>query len=147
VRRRLPLILAAVAVFLGVSVLVARYLSTETDERNAVIALVRAEARGDAGAMLDRLDGCRADPACRAQTQRNAARLRRPGEVKVFAYQSGTAYALGTASGLTRIAWGVIDRGLPVVQCVRVRREGNALTGRRVTLQRLSAPIGRESPC
>jgi hypothetical protein len=97
--------------------------------------------------MLQRLDGCRADPACRALTQRNAARLRRPGDVKIFAYQSGTAYALGAASGLTRIAWGIVDHGLPVVQCVRVRREGNALTGRRVTLQRLSAPIGHESPC
>jgi hypothetical protein len=147
VRRRLPLIVAVLAVFLGVSVLVARYLSTETDERTAVIALVRAEARGDAAGMLDRLDGCRADPACRAQTERNAARLRRPGDVKVFAYQSDTAYALGAASGLTRIAWGIVDHGLPVVQCVRVRREGNALTGRRVSLQRLSAPIGRESPC
>jgi hypothetical protein len=147
VRRRLPLIVAVLAVFLGVSVLVGRYLSTETDERNAVIALVRAEARGDAAGMLDRLDGCRADSACRAQTQRNAARLRRPGDVKVLAYRSDTAYALGAASGLTRIAWGIVDHGLPVVQCVRVRREGNALTGRRVSLQRLSAPIGRESPC
>ena len=146
-RRRLPLAIAGVVLFLGLSVPVARYLSTETDERNAVVSLVRAEARGDVRAMLDRLDGCRAVPACRAETERNAARLRRPGDVKVFAYQSDTAYALGAASGLTRIAWGVVDRGLPVVQCVRVRREGNALTGRRVTLQRLSAPIGRESSC
>ena len=146
-RRRLPLIIVALGLFLALSVLVARYLSTETDERTAVISLVSAEARGDARGMLDRLDGCRADPACRAQTQRNAARLRRPGAVKVFAYQSDTAYALGAASGPTRIAWGVVGHGLPVVQCVRVRREGNALTGRRVTLQRLSAPIGRESSC
>ena len=67
--------------------------------------------------------------------------------MKILAYDSKTAYTLGAAEGLTRVAWTVIDNGLPVVQCVDVRRGGNVLTGRTVTLRRLSAPIGRQSPC
>jgi hypothetical protein len=36
----------------------------------------------------------------------------------------------------------------PVVQCVRVRRKGNPLTGRSVTLLRLSAPLAdNEGSC
>src|SRR5947208_3416430 len=97
--------------------------------------------------MLADLDGCVRSPSCRAQVEANAARLRRAGNVKILAYDSKTAYTLGAAEGLTRVAWTVIDNGLPVVQCVDVRRGGNVLTGRTVTLRRLSAPIGRQSPC
>jgi hypothetical protein len=146
-RALLPLLAAGLVVFLGVSFLLARWLTTESRERNAVYALLEDQARGDAGAMLERLDGCEADPACVATTRRNAERLARPGEVKILAYESGTAYALGSAAGLTRVAWTVIDRGLPVVQCVDVRREGSVVAGRAITLRRLSPPIGRQSSC
>jgi hypothetical protein len=145
--RRALTIGAAAAAFLLVTLLVARWLTTEGRERHAVTDLLRDQARGDAAAMLARLDGCPRDAACAALARRNAARLRRPGEIEVLAYESETAYALGPAIGPTRVAWRVRGRGLPVVQCVEVRRNGSVLAGRSVTLRRLSAPIGRESPC
>src|SRR3954451_23621953 len=97
--------------------------------------------------MLDRLDGCTRDPSCARTTRENARRLKRRGEVKILAYDSKTAYALGSARGLTRVAWTVIDRGLPVVQCVDVDRAGTVLAGRAIRLRRLSPPIDRQGSC
>ena len=145
-RRALVIALAA-AGFLVVSFFLARWLTAEGREREEVVALLRAQARGDAGAMLTRLDGCAADVRCAALQRRNATRLHRPGRVEILAYDSATSYALGAAQGLTRVAWQVPGRGLPVVQCVEVRRGGSVLSGRSITLIRLSAPIGRESGC
>jgi hypothetical protein len=149
VSRRAVILLAAagVLVFLAISLLLARYLNTEGQERGAVFALLQAQARGDAAAMLDRLDGCARDPSCARTTRENARRLKRRGEVKILAYDSKTAYALGSARGLTRVAWTVIDRGLPVVQCVDVERTGTVLTGRAIRLRRLSPPIDRQGTC
>ena len=144
---RLSLTFLGIAVFLAISFVLARWLTTESRERSAVFDLLKAQARGAPRAMLADLDGCVRSPSCRAQVEANAARLRRAGNVKILAYDSKTAYTLGAAEGLTRVAWTVIDNGLPVVQCVDVRRGGNVLTGRTVTLRRLSAPIGRQSPC
>jgi hypothetical protein len=146
-RTLIPLVAAGVLLFAAVSFLLARYLNTEVQERGAVFALLQAQARGDAPAMLGRLDGCAADPPCAATTRRNAARLRRPGEVKILAYDSKTAYALGSERGPTRVAWTVIDRGLPVVQCVDVERAGTVLAGRAIRLRRLSPPIDRQGTC
>jgi hypothetical protein len=137
----------AAAGFVAVSLVLARWLGTENRERDAVYALLRAEARGDAPAVARRIEGCAPDPACRARIATLVRDVRRPGEVKIFAYDSGTAYALGSATGTTRVAWGVIDRGLPVVQCVVVRRKGSVLAGHSITLRRLSRPIGRQSSC
>jgi hypothetical protein len=146
--RRLGLIAVAVAVFGLISFGLARWLSTETEERNQIAALLRAQARGDARGMLGELaPRCGRDASCRAQVESNAARLRRPGEVKILAYRSATSYALGGARGTTRVAWTIVDRGLPVVQCVAVRRDGTALSGRSVELLSISAPIGREKGC
>ena len=143
----IPLVAAGVVVFLAIAFELARYLNTESQERGAVFALLQAQARGDADAMLARLDGCRNDPACAATQRRNAQRLRRPGEVKILAYDSKTAYALGGKRGKTRVAWTVIDRGLPVVQCVDVERTGTVLAGRAIRLRRLSPPIKRTGTC
>jgi hypothetical protein len=137
----------AVGAFVAVSVVLARWLGTENRERDAILDLVRAEARGDADAVAAQLEGCGEDPSCRARVARTVARVRRPGEVKILRLDSGTAYALGSATGTTRVAWGVVDRGLPVVQCVVVRRSGSLLAGHSITLRRLSRPIGRESSC
>jgi hypothetical protein len=144
---RLALILAAVAAFLAISFELARFLNTESDERGQVYSLLKAQARGSAPGMLALLDGCRADPRCRAQVTANARALRRPGTVKILAYDSATAYSLRSKTGQTRVAWTVINHGLPVVQCVTVRRTGSVLAGRSVTLLRLSAPIAREGSC
>jgi len=146
-RTLIPLIALGVLVFLAISFELARYFNTETQERNAVFVLLKDQARGDAAAVIARLDGCASDPACRATATRNAARLRRSGEVKILAYDSKTAYALGDKQGPTRVAWTVIDNGLPVVQCVEVERTGTVLAGRAIRLRRLSPPIDRQGTC
>ena len=143
----IPLIVLGVVAFLAISFELARFLNTESQERGAVFALLQAQARGDANAMLARLDGCGRDPACVVTAKRNAERLQRPGDVKILAYDSKTAYALGAAQGPTRVAWTVIDRGLPVVQCVDVQRTGTVLAGRAIRLRRLSPPIKRTGIC
>ena len=134
-------------VFLALSVLVARWLTAESVERDTVYRLLQAQARGDAAAMLAELNGCAAVRRCRADVERNARRLKRRGEVKILAYDSETAYALGEASGPTRVAWTIIGRQLPVVQCVQVQREGSVLSGRTINLRRLSRPISRQASC
>jgi hypothetical protein len=144
-RRAKLLIAVGVLAFLAISFVLARYLLTENRERDAVYALLRDQARGDARAMLDRLDDC--DARCRAAVRANARRLARPGEVKILAYDSSTSYALGRASGPTRVAWTIVDRQLPVVQCVEVVRGGNVLTGATISLRRLSVPIDRQGTC
>ncbi|HUR85437.1 MAG TPA: hypothetical protein VMY78_08835 [Solirubrobacteraceae bacterium] len=142
--KRLAIIAASVAVFLAISVLVARWLSADTDERGQVVDLLRAQSRGDAEDMLRRLD-CR-DPACVRVVRANARRLRGRGELKVALYESGTAHALRARTKQTRVVWFTPGR-LTTVQCVLVRRTGNVLAGTSVSLLRLSAPIGRESSC
>ena len=142
--KRVVIIAVAVTAFLAVSVVVARWLSADTDERGQVVELLRAQARGDAGGMLRRLQ-CR-DPACVAVVRANSRRLRGRGELKIALYQSGTAHALSSRTKPTRVVWFTPGR-LTTVQCVLVRRTGNVFAGTSVSLLRLSAPIGRESSC
>ena len=144
-RRTKLLSAAGVVLFLGISLLLARYLSTENTERDAIYALLRDQARGDVPGMLRRLDGC--DASFRTAVESNARRLKRPGDVKILAYDSSTSYALGGASGPTRVAWTIVNRQLPVVQCVEVQRTGSVLTGRAINLRRLSAPINSTGSC
>ena len=144
-RRTKLLIAVGVVLFLGISFVLASYLSTEKRERDAIYALLRDQARGDVRGMLSRLDGC--DARCRAAAEANARRLARPGTVKILAYNSSTAYALGAASGPTRVAWTIVNRQLPVVQCVDVQRTGTVLTGRAINLRRLSVPIDSTGSC
>lgn len=145
-RRRLVLLATAgVLVFLAISLGLARYLTTENRERDAVFALLEDQARGDARAMLARLDDC--DARCRADVETNARRLRRLGDVKILLLQSSTSYALGSAQGPTRVAWAIVDHGIAVVQCVQVKRTGNVLAGRGISLRRLSVPIDSQGSC
>jgi hypothetical protein len=62
-RALISLVAVGVLAFLAISLLLARYLNTESEERGAVFALLQAQARGDANGMLDRLDGCAEQPA------------------------------------------------------------------------------------
>jgi beta-lactamase class A len=144
-RRLVTLIAIGAIVFVAISVLLARYLSTENRERDAIYELLRDQARGDAQAMLKRLSGC--DARCRANVAYDARRLKRAGEVKILAYSSSTSYALGHAEGPTRVAWTIVNRQLPVVQCVQVERTGNVLAGATINLLRLSVPIDRTGTC
>ena len=61
--------------------------------------------------------------------------------MKILAYTSSTSYALGSQTGPTRVAWTIVNRQLPVVQCVEVQRTGSVLTGLAINLRRLSVPI------
>jgi hypothetical protein len=147
-RRRPALIIVAgfgLFVFLGLSFLLARGLTGSSAERGKVLEVLQAQASGDAGAVLERLPACRAEPACAQVTRARVERLERPGAVQILTYQPSTRLSLTRRTGTGRVAWRAGD-GLPVVQCVRVRREG-PLTGGGVQLLALSAPIGRESAC
>jgi hypothetical protein len=144
-RSKLLLIACAAIVFLVLSAGLARWLAVDNAERNKVTALIEAEARGDAAAMLAQLHGC--DSHCRAIVIADSRRLRRPGRVQILAYQSPTDHALSTATGTTRVAWKSSLQRLPVVQCVEVQRRGNAITGLSVTLLTLSAQIADTADC
>ncbi|MHB8234567.1 MAG: hypothetical protein ACYDHT_07930 [Solirubrobacteraceae bacterium] len=144
--KRIALISLGVLLFLAISVALARFLSVENVERDDEAALLMAQARGDSAAMLARLNGCRESASCRMTVQANAERLRRAGEPKILSLKSSTAYSLAGATGRTRLAWTVIGRS-PVVQCVDVRRTGNALTGIHIHLLALSAPIPNSGDC
>jgi hypothetical protein len=60
-------------------------------------------------------------------------------------YAPSTRLALTRRTGTGRVAWRA-GNGLPVVQCVRVRRDG-PLTGGHVELLSLSAPIDGDASC
>jgi hypothetical protein len=141
---RIALGLLGVVAFLAVSALLARWLTTDNAERAQVTRLLEAQARGDAPGMLRELDDCGA--GCAVQARANARRLRRPGSVQIVAYDSATAHALGSRTGVTRVVWKT-PQTLTVVQCVRVRRTGNPLRGLRVRLLALSAPRPRTAGC
>jgi hypothetical protein len=145
-RRRVAIVFTAVLLIVVLGTLLARYLSTENVERDDILAVLQAQARGDAARELALLDGCRARSSCAATVRASAARLRRTGAVKILSIKSPTAGSLTDATGTTRVAWTVIGR-LPVVQCVVVRRSGNALQGLHVALLSLSAPIENEADC
>jgi hypothetical protein len=149
-RRRLLRVLLALGAILvlAVSALLARFLSAENAERTAEVALIQAQVKGDAAAMVGQLSGCRTRPSCVAGVKANVSdpRLRRSGAVKILQLEASTAYSPTGATGMTRLAWTVLGT-LPVVQCVEVRRTGNFLTGIHVQLLGLSAPIANEGVC
>ena len=131
--------------FIGISAILARALSATGAERAKALDVARAEARGDAQAVLRMTPACSRDKACRAATLSFAGTLRRPGEVEVLRYDPAVQLALSDEIGTGRLAWRA-GNGLPVVQCIRVQR-GNPLSGGAVTLLSVSRPIKRTSPC
>jgi hypothetical protein len=134
-----------VFVFLAISAMVARSLSATGTERARVLEVARAQARGDAGAVLAATPACAREPACKAATEAFVARLKRPGSVQILQYRPSVNLPLTTETGTGRVAWRA-GTSLPVVQCVRVRREG-PLSGAQVELLSISAPIGNEASC
>jgi hypothetical protein len=146
---RRPAVVTAIAfgtfVFLGISFLLARGLTGAGAERGRVLEVVRAQARGDADAVLARLPACRRETACARVTRERVARLRRRGDVQILAYEPSARLSLTRKVGTGRVAWRA-GTGLPIVQCVRVRREG-PLTGGGLELLAVSEPIARDGGC
>jgi hypothetical protein len=135
----------AVFVFLGVSLLLARALSATGAERARVLEIVQAQARGDADQVLALIPACAQQAACAQTTRAFVTRLKRSGEVEILQYRPSVNVTLVKTTGTGRVAWRA-GHGLPVVQCVRVERDG-PLTRDSVHLLSISAPIGGESSC
>ncbi len=146
-RRTYIVVLALGAViFLGVSALLARVFSADGAERSAVTSLVQDEARGDSHAMLARMSGCSSDHACRQQVVLNAAALKHSGAVSILQIQPSTGFSLTGTVGYARVAWNV-GGSLPIVQCVRVRRAGDAVSGIRVELLSITPRMKSDATC
>jgi hypothetical protein len=145
--RLIALIVLLVVVFVLISGLLARAFSGDSAEQAAVTALVRDEAHGDAAAMIATIKGCSASPACRERAQYNAATLKHSGSVSVIDYNASTGFSLGSTLGTARVAWEIVTQTKPVVQCVRVRRAGNILSGITIEVLEISKRINSGSDC
>jgi hypothetical protein len=135
----------AVFVFAGLSLLLARGLSGSGAERAHVLDVLRAQAKGDAAAVLAQMPACAAQRACALATRERVQRLARSGRVEILTYAPSAQLALTRRVGTGRVAWRA-GTSRPVVQCVRVRREG-PLTGGQVELLSLSDPIPNDGSC
>ncbi len=153
-RRRLVItsILLGIIVFIAISVMLARAFNAESAERSAVTDLVTAEAHGDTTGAAAQLQDCASSAsgasgaACRARIAANVAAIRRSGPVQVLQLQSSTGFSIGSTLGNARIAFRV-GSSVPVVQCVRVRRAGNVVSGLRIELLAVSGPLKGDATC
>jgi hypothetical protein len=143
---RIGLLAAAVAVFVVLSLVIARVLTIGNAERDAVYRLVRAEAAGDQAAVLSRVPGCAGDAACVARVRRTIARVQSPGTAKLLRFDGPGGIAVTGRSGSARVAWKV-GAALPVVQCVRLRTTGDPVGGYTVRITRVDEPTALDEPC
>jgi hypothetical protein len=147
-RRRLYLagIVLGLLLFLLISAVLARVLSLDGTERSAITLLIKDEAAGNRSAMIARIEHCGSSAACRARVATDATTLRRAGTVSILQLNPSAGFSLASTVGTARVAW-LAGSSLPVVQCVRVRRAGDALTGFHVELLELSRRIASDSDC
>ncbi len=73
-------------------------------------------------------------------------RVRGAGKVRIVRYDGLGGFSLGARSGVARVVWKTAAT-LPTVQCVRLRRSGDLISGYHVRVLGLSAPIPREDSC
>ena len=139
-------IVAGLILFLLISAVLARVFSADGAERGAITSLLKAEARGDTAAVVDRIAGCQQDPSCRARAADNAAALKHAGAVAIIQLQPSAGFSLTSTLGTARVAWDV-GGSLPIVQCVRVRRAGNVLSGLRIELLAVSPRLAGDATC
>ena len=145
-RRLIGVIALGLVVFLVISGLLARVLSVGGAEQSAITSLVQAEARGDTAAMINQIQGCAGNAACRQRVAFDARYLTRTGSIKILELNPSSGFSLISTVGTARVAWRA-GNSLPVVQCVRVRRAGNVLSGMRVELLKISARIKTDADC
>jgi hypothetical protein len=65
----------------------------------------------------------------------------------VLQYQPSTGFSLTTTNGSARVAWEIVGRTRPIVQCVRVRRAGNAIGGIHIELLAITARLKSSGTC
>jgi hypothetical protein len=145
-RKVVSLVALGVLVFLVISALLARAFSANSAEQSAITDLVRAEAAGNEAGMLTRIEGCAQSASCRARVAQDAAALKRPGTVSIINLQPSTSFSLAGLTGTARVAWRA-GSSLPIVQCVRVRRSGDVVSGLHIHLLELSARIKTNGAC
>jgi hypothetical protein len=145
-RAYIAAIAAAIIVFLIISALLARVFSANSAEQSAITSLVKDEAHGDTDAVIGDIAGCGASQTCRTRAGYNASTLKRPGAVSVIQIQPSTSFSIAGTEGTARVAWNA-GGSLPIVQCVRVRRTGNAISGLKVELLEVSRRIKSDTPC
>ncbi len=145
-RRYLGLIALGIMLFLAISALLARAFSVDGAERAALTSLVQAEARGDQHGVVSSIEGCPANDACRARVTGEAAPLRRAGRLAIIQIQPSAGFSLGSTLGTARVVWSA-GSSLPIVQCVRVRRAGNAISGLRVELLAITPRLPTDADC
>jgi hypothetical protein len=145
-RTYIAAIAAAIVLFLIISALLARVFSANSAEQSAITSLVKDEAHGDTGAVIGDIAGCDVSEACRTRAGYNASTLKRPGAVSIIQIQPSTSFSIAGTQGTARVAWNA-GGSLPIVQCVRVRRTGNAISGLKVELLEVSRRIKSDTPC
>ncbi len=143
---RILLLVVGLVAFVAISLGLGRVLSANGAEQSAIVALVEAQARGDAAGMVAQIEGCAARPSCVATARANAARLHAAGKVELVRLDPSTSFSLGGTSGVARVVWKTPTHET-VVQCVTVRRGGDVIGGLSVELRALSGPIGHQSAC
>jgi hypothetical protein len=148
VRRRNVILLIGlgVVVFLAISALLARAFSVGGAEEATITDLVREEASGRAGQIEAIINGCRTDPACRSRVAQDVAALRRAGGVQIIQVTPSAGFSLGPTVGTARVAW-LVGSSKPIVQCLRVRRDGDVLQGFRIEVLKLSPRIRSDADC
>ena len=133
--------------FIVISALLGRVFSADSAQRAAIITVLRDQAQGNTNDLIARIEGCASSAACRERAAYNTSRLKRPGAVTVLTLQTAAGgIPFGSKEGVARVAWR-IGSGLPIVQCVRVRRTGNPITGLHVELLDVSKRIPGENDC
>jgi hypothetical protein len=137
---------AGIALFLVISALLARVFSLDGAEQSAISSLISAEARGDAPGVIARIRGCAQSPACRVAAAGHAARLAHPGATAILRLDASAGFALTSTVGTARVVWR-IGAGRPIVQCIRVRRAGDVLSGFTIELLAVSRRIFSDSSC
>lgn len=143
---RFPVLALIAVVFIAVTVLLARAFTVDGAERSAIEGLLRAEARGDANAMVAQIENCGQAPACRARAGEDAVALKRSGTLAILELNPSAGFSFGSTTGTARVAWRA-GSSLPIVQCVLVRRAGNLLSGLHVELLKISRRINTSSDC
>jgi hypothetical protein len=139
-------IVLAVVIFFVISALLARVFSANGAEQSAITHLIHDEAAGDTDAILADIVGCRSSPSCRQTAAANAAGLKHAGTISILQLNPSTSFSIAGTLGTARVAWDV-GSSLPITQCVRVRRTGNAVSGLRVQLLGVTRRLTTDADC